>query len=572
MNRKTKKVALQSTSLLMLFIAIFMVTYVGKETLREESLLKSELHNFITPSVTLHGVSYNIQNGDVTRKGQKVSIFESVRVLRIAHASVLSRLDPLFGIEETNPLSFKEVIRLLETQKNEIVSLHNKKDRTMLKKAFYPTTFLFFLADAEEKRQEAIVTPSQKGILSYYKTLDAVFKEYKDYLADTKTVYKQFSAGTYIFLAGKSSQEKYLSAFSQMEDAAFQRSAELRTRKQCLRKFSVKCPSLSRAFLKLNHIEAVPSIAHIEIPSYIFGHKMILDKYRAVPYPKPPTQEIIVETSPSICEGNIHDSPVYYNVKWEQDDIAKSKGRLSFAFLNDLYFFDLAQSSGDVFLEKLKEKGARYSYRTIENFYICPDIGVRYAELGTIAALRDSLQSAPLARNMLGKAAEELEMRIARADIVRKADVDAYMVILSDFLVTNGENGATKLLGKEWVMRSESLLSMFRAQSGYFDAFAQFVHLKNQIIKELVDVGLPYSTPALFKIRNFPLWFLLAYNKNVIEQTPQLLESIPWNDGVFTLLSAKNDFREKYTDEEVLAFLIEGIRTERKMLREAAIK
>ena len=146
------------------------------------------------------------------------------------------------------------------------------------------------------------------------------------------------------------------------------------------------------------------------------------------------------------------------------------------------------------------------------------------------------------------------------------------MGVLSVILCANGEKESARLLGSEWVLRAESFLSMYRAQSGYFDAFVRSVNVTNRVINEVADIGLPYSASTLLEIRNFPLWFLLAYNKSVIEEAPQLLEATPWNGSAYGLVSFKDVLRNKYAPEEMLELLLEGKRIERRLYEEAALE
>ncbi|KKU78325.1 MAG: hypothetical protein UY04_C0043G0003 [Parcubacteria group bacterium GW2011_GWA2_47_7] len=538
---KKDRVPLVHQCLILLLLALaggFAVLGAAHEMRREQSLLERELRDFIVPPITLKSMVYEVEDGRVTSDGREATLFASVRVLRIAHASVQNRLDPLFGMEGTDPHALAENVELLRASKVKIVARYSGEDRKILEQAFYPTVFLASLAQAEA-------------------------------LAHTAYAYGRIPKTTFVFIAGESSLESYLSAFAQLKNTALKTKTALRKRARCAQRFSPDCPTLSVAFQKLHRLKTTLSASPAEVPPEILEHKLILNAARSSP--QQPSQEVLVETSPGVCEGDTRGDPAYYEVGWGQGEVGERDRRVLFAYLNDIYFFDLAQADV-LFLRRLKEKGARYSYRTIESFYMCPDIGGRYAELGTIAALRSSLQSSPLATESLGEAFSAAEAQVANGDVVRETDIGAYMAALSGILFANGEKESARLLGSEWVLRAESFLSMYRAQSGYFDAFVRSVNVTNRVINEVADIGLPYSASTLLEIRNFPLWFLLAYNKSVIEEAPQLLEATPWNGSAYGLVSFKDVLRNKYAPEEMLELLLEGKRIERRLYEEAALE
>ena len=195
---------------------------------------------------------------------------------------------------------------------------------------------------------------------------------------------------------------------------------------------------------------------------------------------------------------------------------------------------------------------------------MCPDIGGRYAQLATILALRDALRESPLSASALSADLGDLESRITRNDIVDEADVDAYLLRLSDLLLQNGEDSLAEDTNDTWVLRAESLVSMHRAHSGYFNLLTDFVRSRNRVITQGTDIGAPLTPQNIFVARNPFLLFLLAYNERADKEL-QLLKPIPFNAGIRRLLSYENDLRSAYPPENAAALIIEGKQLEYHM-------
>src|SRR3989338_6883495 len=513
----------------------------------------------------------------VTYAGRKASPFTSVRVLRIAHASVLNRLNPLFGMEGTNPSALKKSVELLETEKADIVALYNERDKKLLEGVLYPTAFLASLARTEEKRQTFIAAPSGEGAFFYYQKLGLTLKEYERYIEQSRSVYERFPDETYAFLGGESSPEKYLLAFAELESAAMGKNAELKKRKACVRRFSANCPSLSAAFQKLRYTAPLAMTPPEDAPPLVMEHKAILDAVHAaldVEFsPKDcsaKTEKVLVRTPAGVCEGRALGDTAFYEVQWEKGALSPDKD-MRLTYLNDIYIFDITYENS-LYHKLLKEKGSRYLDKSIENFYLCPDVGSRYVEFSTIAALRDLLQDVPLSKAPLGETFKTLEDHIVSAEVIQSENVSAYIATLSNFLTKKGEGVATELLGETWVMRAESILSMYRTQSGYFNAFIPLVTSRNKVIKRTASVGVRPSVSTLLATRNAPLLFLLAYNTSIIGTPPRLLKPTPFNQGKAHLLSYERDFKAWYTPEETLELFIHSKRTTLQMDKEGMEK
>ena len=208
-------------------------------------------------------------------------------------------------------------------------------------------------------------------------------------------------------------------------------------------------------------------------------------------------------------------------------------------------------------------------YQPIENFYMCPDIGDRYEELATTLALRDALRESPLSASVLSADLIESESHITRNDIIDEADVDAYLQLLSDLLLQNGEESLAEDMGNAWVLRAESLLSMYHAHSASLNLLVDFVRLRNRAIKQVADISVPQVPQSVFVARNPFLLFLLAYNKHT-EKELRLLKPIPFNTGIRHLLSYENDLRSVYPPETAASLIFEGKQLEYHLYKNAA--
>jgi len=571
-KKREQKAAQCGVFLFLIFVWFIVGAQSIIRTTDEESLLKEELQEFIVPPIAFSGAVYEVKDGEVLSGERYVSLFTRVRILRIAHASILNRLDPLFGMEGTNPEAFKKNLTLLETEKAITVALYDERDQRLLEEIFYPISFLSLLAQTEEKRQTLITTPSQEGASSFYQALDRTLEEYGRYNKVARNIYGRLPNERYVFLGGESSPERFVSALTKLESAVTQRKIELRKRRFCAQDFSVGCPSLHAAFQKL-HYEMPPPVLTESIPSTIIEHKAILDTIHATLIPEyhpghsfVQTGEVIVQTSPGVCEGDALEKPAYYVIQ-RKEDASTASSDVLFTYLNDIYIFDITNENSP-YHQFLKEQGAQYIDKSIENFYLCPDASGRYMELATIAALRDLVRKEPLAKQPLGKKFKTLEARIAYANTLPEAHILAYLAILSDFLIKSGEKDAAEQLGGAWVLHAESLLSMYRTQSGYFNTLIPFVTSRNGVIARTGRFGVRPSISTLLATRTVPLFFLLAHNTSVIPTAPQLLEPTVFNRGRARLLSYENDFKKMYTPEEALGFFIRAKRAIIKADRE----
>lgn len=550
---------------LVLVLLGFGYWWVREQRTAELAELQRELGGFVVPKVEIDGTFYEVRNGMVLQDGAPAPASMRAQVLRIAHVSVLNRLDPILGLEGTSPELLAVAVQSLEQARSELVALH-EEDARDLEGVLYPVAFLRLLAKAEAERQEVITEPSLRAARRYYQTALAATNEALHYIDRATRLYKTLPKDAeYYFLGGKSSPNAYVEALSRLHSDFSEKKERLGTRARCAVLFSTGCPTLPAALQALGRAAPRTTLRDAAVPSEIFAYEALLDTARTYIELNPETvlSKIVVQVPSSVCEAGVGGIS-HYGVRILRD--AGGYSTIAFNNLDDIYFYDLSYEDHPYF-KLLKENGTSYLHQPIENFYMCPDAGARYTELATLLALRDGLKSAPLMAP-LGRAAD-LESHVTQAGVVTDADADAYLNTLAELLTQKGEVELANRMGIAWVLRLESLLAMGRAQSGYFEKLVDFVRTRNDYIMRSVIAGAPMSLQSVFVTRNPFLLLLLAYNKNAADEAPRLMEPVPFNSGVRRLVSYKDELRRTYSLKEAAALIIEGKQIETKMIMDA---
>ncbi|MDP3726120.1 MAG: hypothetical protein Q8R36_02895 [bacterium] len=561
-------------------ILIFLFLFVCGEivlwylTIRPSTnTLKTELSSFIVPPISIYNNQYFVERGNV-RSAYSVYPFEENIALRIAHAIVLNKFDPLFAIEGTDPQELKLVVEKLDASLNEISALFNAKEQAIIKDTFYPISFLNALSENEKLRQEFIHTPSYARSLKYYQSLKRVIDLYDAYAERLKFVFQNISTNsqnaTYNFIGGNLTPSSYVSLLENIRAEIKNRKSELKKRTSCLRYFSSSCPSLKTAFYNFTqpHVGATPiKTDRNAIPSTIFQNKNIIDAYFEISAHDKKILPILVLQSSSCF---VDFSPVYYKTRKYFNDDVKNKV-FEPIFLNDIYFYD-ARNHPSPYIIALRKKGIEYVYQTITNLYMCPDIEEDYFRLITLDTIRELLLKNKLFANdktdSVNIAAGLLEKRIIASETVYEVDMIAYVDALKLLLRKLGEAELSRSMGEDKVLYIEKLLSIYNQKTPRLDEVLANVILDNNIINALVRMKSGTTLNQFFLGRSYPTLFLLTYNQSVVTGAPKLLQSKTLNLTDFRLVSYVHTLKNIYSVANVLDIIRRGRESEKLLLKQ----
>ena len=134
----------------------------------------------INESVTLHGETYQVYNGEITNKNQTLTNKEQGLILRLAYSKTIAKRDPLFALPGTDIEAFEAaLIKLKETQADLASFQDDYLDKIIVKYALYPTSYLNQLIKTERARRDFINEGNYETYKAYRKSLIKISSIYK---------------------------------------------------------------------------------------------------------------------------------------------------------------------------------------------------------------------------------------------------------------------------------------------------------------------------------------------------------------------------------------------------------
>lgn len=530
---------------------------------QENNLLKSQLKNFIVSPVSLDGKIYDVENGDVKYEGNSVPEKTESQILRIAYSSVLSRLDPIFGMEGTDPDKLSGSVKDLEASLGHIASLYDKNDEKTIGDNLYPVEFLKSVAETEKARQESIYAPSFQNTERYYKKIEGIIDMGISYLGHLEKIYrndKKLSHVTFHFFGGYSTDQSYASAAVNAQNELENKKLELNNRLSCLNYFSTDCPSLKKA---LSNSGAAPELDGSAtgdiIPENIAANAEIFNLYVGNGQSKNSSAPKFPVTVLGKSKCFPDENQAYYQ-PWLRTD---QYGNEFFAigFIGDLYFYNTKYNS-NLLIGGMAKEGLPYLYQPAANLYMCQEAGSDLSRAITIDTVRSSLISNPVANGIdiktAGAALAQLENKITGNNAVYEYDTASYVETLRSLLSSLGETRLSGIIGRQKVLYMEKIISIYRQKSPRFDEIIRDIIFTNAIVETFIKEKARVDIPTLFLSRSYPSLLLLTYNKSAFDAPLQMTTPEPLNLSAFDLISYNEKLKYRYNQNEILEMMRAG--------------
>ncbi len=562
MGISLKKTA--SVLAIVVFLALAVAALLYDRNVKQENVvkLKDELKDFIVLPVSLNNRVYIVENGNVKLDGKDVSVFTEERVLRIAYASVLNRLEPIFGIEGTDPDKLKKSVEDLDASLKEIASLYGEEDAALIRENLYPIAFLKQLAETEKTRQELLLAPSSENAGGYYGDLGKLLGLNASYSKQLETFYKKNKdrlSYKFNFFDGYGTVSTYTSALEKNVISLDGKLAELKKRESCLNGYSSECPSLKAAFVGLSgSMGDNTDIKYGPLTNEIKDNIKIVRAYLGnVSLDSPAdtkTTNPLIAIDQSDCFRDAQ--PAYYQ-SWMKSDKDKN-GFFTINFVNDLYF-RAVDNNPSRYDSSLRSAGLDYLYQPAANLYMCQSVGSDLSRSITMDTLRNMLSGNPLFLNdEIKKASPDaynLENKIIAGDILYESEFDSYIEGLKSLLLKYGESGLSEIIGKEKMLYAEKLISIAGQKSPRFDETIRYAISNNAIVNTYIKGGLELPLYYLFISRSYPPLLLLSYNESADKNPMKLTVSASSSLANFGLLSYNKFLKGKYSERKILEMM-----------------
>lgn len=522
---------------------------------------QKQLETFVVPSIILEGNVYEIRDTLVFQNGEQMSLLKSVPVLRTAYYIVLNRLDPIFALEGTDPILFKESVENLEHSLDEYASLFGAAEERIVRTGLYPLNFLASVANLEKARQQMLQYPGLESVHSYNRELKRTLKVYRKEIKTAKHIFLNFrgyrenqeyngtknNSVSFYFFSGYTNIDLLYNFFFRLEEYALTQEKKRAERQLCLTGFISYCIDLTDILKKTS--KESPTDTPI-VSKNALEIRDILSLYNNTTAGE---KSPIVIFPDSKCFPEF--SPVYFDAQKIKTD--SSKDIFELTLLNDIYFYDARNARGP-YLNLLKDAGADFLYQPVTNMYLCPDMAEYMTDASTILGVYALLLKNPLFKNKelhyeeMGTLAF-FENKIAGGEVLYKPDIDFFMGMLSEFVSTHGEKALLSIFSREEILSIEQMLLLSKARSHNMDGLINAIVEQNVIVKELKETGSPLSAESLLISRGYPFITFFVFNNNFYGTAEDsFLTYEPKTKGNFDLVSYNNSLRNTFTLPEIL--------------------
>src|SRR3990167_9049033 len=422
-----------TVSTLTIFLVLGIFAFLYDRSTKQNILLQNELRDFIVLPISFHNKIYTVEKGEVKFEGEAVSVFVSGRALRVAYASVLNRLDPIFGIEGTDADMLEKSVADLDASVVKTASLYKKDDEMFIRDNLHPIAFLKQLSETEKARQALISTPSSESAAGYYKDLESLIRLNMSYAKQLAVVYQNSTDHLnekYNFFDGYGTTVTYAGALERAVSEMDKRDAELKKREACLSHYSFTCPSLKRALGKLSAAGERSDVRYepltADVADNISLMRAYLQSFSALDASFARENNPLIALDRSDCFTGA--KTIYYQ-SWLKSD-SRNNGFFTIHFVNDLYFTDVSKLSNEhkVFL---RETGLDYLYQPATNLYICQSMESDFSRAIAMDTLYHLLsEGSVMADDRLKKLAPDmydLENKITTGDTLYESEFDSYI-------------------------------------------------------------------------------------------------------------------------------------------------
>lgn len=515
----------------------------------QNNAMLRDMRDVLVPPITMFGTEYRIENGGIYRHGERANNIESIFVLRLARYAMLARIDPIMGIEGTDPERLTKGVSALEESLGDFTSFYEPHEEQIIREKLYPVDFLYNLADTEEKRLALTTHPDFSLAIKYHRSLKKLIGERKKYIESMLSFYEElehdpsvqhnqfnFLEGSLDLLTRQKIFEETLTNNELLE-------RETEDRLHCLWRDSALCSAeaaydrVSEYSLGAPEQERSPSLEQLVLEN---GELVAPDYFDSFD-DQEDTPIYVLEESP--CFADV--SP-FYSVR--QFDLMNQTHAFKILFLNDLYFYNTEDfPEGPMRFEN--ENGIKYAFQPLSNSYMCPDLIYDLTEILTLDTIRKHLLGSPISPEAKSLSPEiaELEKKITADSIVYKEDFAKLLMILADMNSDMLTYSDRKFL--------EDALTVSYQRSSRIDEILSGLSVENIIMKEIKkrETRPGFSLAPLFFTRNNAGFALLTFNRSVEREVlPLVKEGSRFNSfSSFRIRSYRDDLVDEVDFSEL---------------------
>ncbi|MBL4644649.1 MAG: hypothetical protein JKX80_02165 [Candidatus Pacebacteria bacterium] len=560
--------------LILFFLFVSTFVFVGIlqpiNTSKEIVLLSRALENFTVPNVSIGTVEYTVTQGNVKRTdGYTILPSQRVHVLKIAYASVVTRVNPLFSFSGANPQNLRASAQVFENSLKSLQGFYTPEEQNVLNDGFYPIALVRSIARAEETRNSLIQNPNSITFRAYIKSTGEAIATFGVYTTAVEKMYERALPNDlqwrYNFVGGKTTRVHVLDFTKQVHSEIQKLTQKFEERTGCIVRPTKECQKLSIEFKFPDNINA--TIRPHSIPEDVaLNRKTLLEVYKGLPetYNDPATEPIFLLENPYCFPDKNY---VFYTTVQElyADEILTKTFNV-----NNLYFFE-ADKSDSPYLQKVAEKGFTFFYQPPTNTYMCPLDMWDSARILTMRTIRNELKANPIfAEESLQKwrILKKKELAINDSDLVHSTDIDTYMYALRELLQkNNGDDILAKEIGEEKVYDIEHLLAIYQAQSAYISELLVLLPRENTFVARSLLSNVPINIEELTVTRSSPLLGLFTFNASIYSERPRFMtrNTSDFESLGLTKYNENTEFRTRVPREKLADTIRKVIQYERSL-------
>ena len=550
------------------FAAVYVSQGQNSDATEKSYELVKKLSGYIVPTVQVGGASYTIEGGIVRRNGVQVPPEKASPALRVAYLSVLTRLQPIFALEGTDPKKLSISVTRLRDSLQRVASLYDAETQKQFMEGLYPVSFLEKLSDVETLRQTVIIRPTNDSVEAYLETLQDVLHAYQDSIQKSRTALANIDqlatttqSATFGFAAGGSSVKTVLSSLDALDFDAATALTRVSARLSCFKTGS-ECETLVVPYADFD----VDTVGASSTPTSLEKHvRAILSVYNNGRYGIQP------DGSPAYTELGVISMAKTACLPWPTKTrflvwtVKRTETSPTFQFqpLNDIYLIDLRDVEHLKMYDKIRNEKVYFLLQGVSNLYECIDSGLDATRVATLYALAVDAREHPIfsqdvSKDPLIARATQLEHALASQTVIDETTVVQYIGALSALVQSRGEAELTKELPFDTVMEIERRIILYIAQSALFDQLIETAIKTNDVVAGYNGLfGFPSPPVLLFITRSYASLLFFASNKTVAT-TPVSFFKEKGDYLPNFQFATYSSLKDQYSDKSILELLRSG--------------
>lgn len=462
--------------------------------------------------VAVAGVRYQVQGGIVRDPaGAEVVGGRAYPMLRLAYALALARRAPLMTLAGNDPADIRRLTDDLVSLRDTIASgQKDSRQRSLVRDALYPISFLRAMADAEDARLSFLTQGDAPRLAAYLKARGAAFQAYRNDARRYRSAFEalvphtktRFSLGEHLV-----SYEDMHETLSRLPSAMAASIAASRLQEACLAGALSSCDPLELELLTPPRPGPVTVTPQARQQAEEIVHLIRQEPLGADVQAELGTVEVAL--GGSRCIDTQRSAPLY-TVRDATSTVDGAWYR-KVLFVGDVNFIDSTSLPSVPFYAFFATHGVRYIPTSPFLHYVCPEFGHELSDVFAIDATSAFAQTARLSKDAPElRSLESALRRGSSADLITDATAHTYLARVADLI----RAGALPKDAADAAV--ELILSVNMRTAGWTDALQFLVETdaaNARILKKGVPVDL--EAPYVFFFRSPVLFLYMADNPSV---------------------------------------------------------